>query len=140
VATHTSPQQSWNPGDPGGAHTGRPRNGMGIAALVLGLIALASFWTIIGGVVLGLLAIVFGIVGYRRKKRGEATNGAMSLIGAITGALALVISSVLIAAGVSFLNSEEFDTFEECVKQADSASERQQCENDFRDDLEQQQR
>ena len=43
--------------DPGyGAPLRRPRNGLGIAALVLGLLALVLCWTIIGGIVLGLLA------------------------------------------------------------------------------------
>lgn len=47
---------------------------MGVAALTLGLIGAVLFWTVLGGVVLGLLALIFGIVGYRRGKRGEATT------------------------------------------------------------------
>ncbi|MGK5501366.1 DUF4190 domain-containing protein [Streptomyces sp. URMC 125] len=134
--------------DPSGAHGpgavpsgpaagGRPpRNGLGITALVLGVAALLLFWTLVGGIVLGLAAIALGIAGRRRAKRGEATNGGMALAGAVVGALGLVASVVVIAAGVSFLNSEEFGNFEECVDKAGTAAEREQCERDFNRDLE----
>jgi hypothetical protein len=41
----------------------RPRNGFGVAALVLGILALLLSWTIIGGVLLGALALIFGVLG-----------------------------------------------------------------------------
>ncbi|SFJ73961.1 DUF4190 domain-containing protein [Streptomyces pini] len=133
MASYSSPQG--HPGAPGPA--GRPpRNGLGIAALVVGVAGLLLFWTLIGGVLLGIAAIVLGVIGYRRVKKGEATNGAMALIGAITGAIALAASVAVIAAGVSFLNSEEFGNLDECLRNAGSAAEEQQCERDFRDELE----
>src|SRR5438045_1694313 len=49
----------------------RPKNGFGTAALVLGIIGLVLFWTIVLGVVLGVLALVFGILGHKRANRGE---------------------------------------------------------------------
>jgi hypothetical protein len=110
------------------------RNGFGIAALVLGLVGIALFWTVIGGIALGLLAVIFGILGYRRKKRGLATNGVMALVGAITGALALIGSSVILAAGVAVFNSDEFKNYSDCVEHADTASEREQCAQDFEKD------
>jgi Na+/melibiose symporter-like transporter len=134
VASYSSPQGY--PGTPGPA--GRPpRNGLGIAALVVGVIGLLLFWTVLGGVLLGIVAVVLGIIGFRRAKKGEATNGAMALIGAIAGGLALVASVVIIAAGVSLLNSEEFDNLEDCLRNANSTAEEQQCERDFRDEVEQ---
>ncbi|PJE95681.1 hypothetical protein CUT44_22230 [Streptomyces carminius] len=110
---------------------------MGIAALVLGILALVTFWTVLGGILLGVAAIVFGIIGYRRKKRGEATNGAMALIGAIAGALGLVASGLILAAGVSILNSEEFDNYRDCMEAANSTSEERQCAEDFGDEANQ---
>ncbi|MEV7426309.1 MULTISPECIES: DUF4190 domain-containing protein [unclassified Streptomyces] len=110
-----------------------PRNGLGIAALVVGLIGLVFFWTVVGGIVLGLLAIVFGIIGFLRGRRGEATNGTMSLIGAIIGALALVASGLLIAVGVSFLKSEEFGNLRDCLQSADTQAQQQKCQDDFKD-------
>ncbi|MEE1927370.1 DUF4190 domain-containing protein [Streptomyces sp. TRM 70351] len=122
-------------GYPGGGHQGSPppspRNGLGIAALILGIAAVVLFWTVIGGLLLGLLALVFGILGYRRKKRGEATNGAMAMIGLILGVLALIGSAVMIAAGVAFFNSDEFTNFRECIDKADTQSEISDCEQEF---------
>ncbi|CAM5601307.1 DUF4190 domain-containing protein [Streptomyces fumanus] len=114
--------------------TAERRNGFGIAALVLGLCAAVLFWTVIGGIVLGALAVVFGILGYRRKKRGLATNGAMALIGAVVGALALIGSSVILAAGVAVFNSDEFKSYSDCVDHANTAAERDQCAKDFQKD------
>ena len=48
------------------------------------------FWTILGGLLLGLLAVIFGILGFRRGKRGQATNGTLAVVGAVIGGLALV--------------------------------------------------
>ncbi|MCM2577634.1 DUF4190 domain-containing protein [Streptomyces meridianus] len=128
-----------DPGQAGPAGTGYPapaqaqRNGFGIAALVLGILAALFFWTIVGGLVLGLLAVVFGILGYRRKSRGEATNGGMALAGAILGGLALAVSAVVLVAGASILGSEEFGSYADCMQNAKSTAEQQQCQRDFSD-------
>ena len=108
------------------------RNGFGVAALVLGILAAVLFWTIFAGLVLGLLAVVFGILGYRRKSRGEATNGGMALAGAILGGLALAVSAVVLA-GASLLGSEEFGSYADCMQSARSVSEQEQCQQEFSD-------
>lgn len=58
----------------------------GIVAIVLAFIPLMFFVAL----PLGILAIVFGIVGMRRGKRGEATNRGMAIAGFITGLIATV--------------------------------------------------
>lgn len=80
---------------------GQPRNGLGVAALVVGIISLPGILTIIIGIVLGALGVIFGAVGWRRARRGHATNGRMALAGAITGAIGLVVTIVLIAVGLA---------------------------------------
>ncbi|MTE19368.1 DUF4190 domain-containing protein [Streptomyces sp. TRM43335] len=112
-----------------------PRDGMGIAALVLGLIALTLFWTVLVGVVLGVLAVVFGLVGHRRAARGEATNGWMALAGAVTGLVGLALSATLIAATLAFLNSDAFDDFRACMRDAPGSTERGQCVEELGDRL-----
>ncbi|MCX2925084.1 DUF4190 domain-containing protein [Streptomyces sp. NEAU-W12] len=122
----------WQSGPTG---AGERRNGFGIAALVLGLVGAVLFWTVIGGIVLGLLALVFGVLGHRREKRGAATNGTMSVIGAVIGALALVASSVLLAVGAAVFSSDEFKNYTECVEHADTEADRRQCAEDFDRDV-----
>ncbi|MCF4136853.1 DUF4190 domain-containing protein [Streptomyces sp. Tue 6430] len=111
------------------------RNGFGIAALVLGIVAVVLFWTVFGGILLGLLAVVFGVLGHRRARRGVATNGVMAIVGAVTGALGLIGSSVILAAGVSMLNSDEFKNYSDCVEHAGTQAEREQCAKDFDRDV-----
>ena len=72
------------------APTALPRNGMGTAALVLGIIAAVTFFT--GwGVILGILAIIFGGVGMGRASRGEATNRGMAVAGLVLGIASFIL-------------------------------------------------
>ncbi|WP_407549669.1 DUF4190 domain-containing protein [Streptomyces sp. Pv4-95] len=75
----------------------RPSNGFGTAALVVGIVGALLGISIIFGIVLGVLAIVFGALGRAKATRGEATNGGMALAGLILGGVALLISAVVIA-------------------------------------------
>ncbi|MEU1628323.1 hypothetical protein ABZ746_23925 [Streptomyces sp. NPDC020096] len=77
-----------------------PRNALGTAALVLGIVGTVAAVTLFGvivGLPLGVLALVFGIIGRRRARRGEATNGGQALSGAILGAAAIAVSIAVIA-------------------------------------------
>ena len=112
-----------------------PRNGLGIAALVLGLLALFSSWTVVGGILFGLLAIVLGVIGRGRAKRGEANNGGLALAGIILGALGLLISIGLIALGASLLNSDSVQNLQDCLEQAATEAEVQQCRTDLEENL-----
>ena len=94
------------------------RNGLGTAALVLGIIALVTCWTVIGGFVLGAVAIGLGIGGRGRAKRGEATNGGSATAGIVMGALGLILAVVLVVAGVALLNTTAGKTLRSCLKSA----------------------
>ena len=50
-----------------------PKNGLGIAALIIAIIGLVFCWTVFGGIVLGVVALIIGFVARGRVKRGEAT-------------------------------------------------------------------
>ncbi len=114
------------PGDP------RPRNGFGIAALVLGLFALLLSWTIIGGILFGVLALIFGLLGRARAKRGEATNGGLSVAGAVLGVVGLLIAIGLIAFGVSVFKSPAGQDYRQCVEQSGGDPAKiQQCASEF---------
>jgi hypothetical protein len=110
----------------------QPRNGFGIAALVLGLLAVLLSWTIIGGGVFGILALVFGLLGRARAKRGEATNGGISVTGVILGLIGLLIAIGLIVFGVSILNSPAGRSYQQCVQRSDGDPTKiQQCASEF---------
>jgi hypothetical protein len=133
-------EPSYAPVDNGGGYPGAcgggpvaARNGLGTAALVLGILALVTCWTVIGGVVLGVLAVIFGLIGRGRVKRGEATNGGSALAGIITGALGILAAAALIAVGVSILNSPAGKNLQSCLSSAGSNSAAQQsCQDQYR--------
>lgn len=68
------------------------RNGLGTAALILGVIGALSglipllFW--LAGI-LGVIALILGLTGRGRAKRGEATNKGIALAGTILGLVAM---------------------------------------------------
>jgi len=107
------------------------RNGLGVAALVLGILAILASITVIGGVIFGLLALIFGFIGRGRAKRGEATNGGIALAGAITGLIGLLLSVALITFGVSILNSNSGKNYQSCLKQATNQAAQQACAQQF---------
>jgi hypothetical protein len=74
---------------------GKPRNGPGTASWVIGVIALVASVTIVGGVILGVVAAVLGAVAHGRAKRGQATNGGAAIAGLVLGIVATVPSGVI---------------------------------------------
>lgn len=91
-----------------------PKNGFGIAALclaipglVFGLVPLTGFLA----AVCGGLALIFGLLGYGRAKRGQASNRKMSVISSILGATAVALGIW----GMTIV----FDTVEEIDKEFD---------------------
>ncbi|MGW6456110.1 DUF4190 domain-containing protein [Streptomyces sp. NPDC055078] len=90
-------------GYPGYPQTGwqqpaTPQNGLGITAMVLGILSVCLFCLYgVVGIILGILALIFGILGRKRVKRGEATNGGMALSGIILGVVGIVLGAVFIA-------------------------------------------
>lgn len=99
----------------GGPVTGPPSNGFGVAGLVLGILALVLCITIFGGIILGILGLIFGILGRNRAKRGEATNGGMALAGAICGGLGMLASIGIL---VFALTNNDTRTYLDCLNAA----------------------
>jgi hypothetical protein len=121
--------------------TARPRNGMGTAALVLGILALVLVVLIFFsplGALLGLLAVIFGIVGILRANRGEADNRGQALTGLVTGAVALLVGLLLtIGIGTFFAaNVNEFREFGRCMDDARDQQAREACARQLSRDLE----
>ncbi|MEV1024099.1 DUF4190 domain-containing protein [Streptomyces sp. NPDC050264] len=80
------PQYGW----PGGMPA-QPSNGIGVTAMVTGIVSavLCLMWPL--AIILGILGIVFGIIGRGKAKRGEAANPGQALTGIICGSFGLVV-------------------------------------------------
>jgi uncharacterized membrane protein len=89
------------------------------------------------GVVLGILALIFGIIGVRRARRGEATNRGQALAGAITGGIGLVISIVIVTIlGVFvFTHRSQIDQYTRCLQNAHTQHARDVCSQEFRNSI-----
>jgi hypothetical protein len=98
-----------------------PTNGLATAALVLGIIGVVLFWTIWVGILLGVLATIFGAIGVSRAKRG-APNKGMAVAGLVLGILAMIGSVVFTVAVVNVVDDSD-DTFREieaCLENPDA--------------------
>jgi FtsH-binding integral membrane protein len=104
-------------------------NGLGVAALVLGVIAVPLSLLVVGGV-LGLVAIVLGFVARGRVKRGEANNPGVALAGILTGALAVLLAIALVVVVVVYANSNDGRKLRHCIATYKDTASRQQCERD----------
>ena len=83
-----------------------PQNGMGTAALVMGLLQFVCL-----GPIGSVLAIVFGAIGIKKANRGEATNGGMAKAGLWLGIVGIVLSVVavilMVVLGVGIFRAAE---------------------------------
>ncbi|WP_329380900.1 DUF4190 domain-containing protein [Streptomyces sp. NBC_01716] len=95
-----------------------PANGMGIAAMTLGILSICLFCLYgVVGIILGILAVIFGVVGKKRAERGEATNRGQALSGIIMGTIGIVIGVVVIGLiiwgitdAINEDNNDDFDS------------------------------
>lgn len=125
------------PGYPPAGLTNAPRNGAGIAALVVAIAGIVTALSVIGGVGLGLAAVVLGLIGRGRAKRGEADNGGVALAGIVLGALAVVAGIGCIFVYVGIWRTAGAGDYVECMTKAGSdAGAQQQCTDRFREHFE----
>ena len=90
-----------------------PSNGIGTAALIMGIL---QFFCL--GTIGSILAVVFGKIGMNKAARGEATNGGVAkagfwlgIVGLILTVLGIVLAIVLIGFGAKAVN----DSIDESV-------------------------
>jgi hypothetical protein len=110
-----------------------PKNGLGVASLVLGVIALVSVATVFAPIVLGPLAVVIGFLGHRRVKRGAANNGGLAIAGIVLGALAIIVGLAFVAVWAAVWRDVGGGDYIDCMQKAGSDHvQQQQCANQFR--------
>ncbi|MFF0456269.1 DUF4190 domain-containing protein [Nocardia africana] len=126
------------PGPPGQGTWEQPKGkGLAITALVLGIIALLTCWTVLGGILFGLVALIFGIIATVKARRGTAAGGGMAMAGLVLGLLGLIAGIVIAAIGVNFFVNNGGKDFLDCVNKANGdQSKIDQCQRDWNQTLE----
>ena len=80
-----------------GVEQGRPKNGLGPTAVILGIVGvlfgLVPMTFFIAGPV-GVAGVLVGRAGHRRCKRGEANNGRVAMFGAVISGAAIVLACI----------------------------------------------
>ena len=106
-----------------------PKNGLGIASLVVAIIAL---FTVFGGIVLGVVAVILGFLGRGRVQRGEATNGGVAIAGIVLGVLSILVSVAAIAIAVWSFKEVGGTDYVDCLSRAGSDQQAvQDCADEF---------
>lgn len=95
-----------------------PKNGLTIAALVVGIIGLLSAISVVGGLILGTAAVIMGVVARGRAKRGAATNGGVALSAVVVGVLAIIAGLVSVAFWVGLFNEVGAGDYLDCLRHA----------------------
>jgi len=114
---------------------------MGTAALVFGIVGLVLVVLLLFsplGALLGLVAVLLGILGLMRVGRGEADNRGQAVAGLVTGALALLFGVLFtISVGTWFATHvNDFRRFGNCMDKASGPAAREQCARRLSTDLE----
>ena len=132
------PPQPYYPGYPGyTTPPAAPRNGLGIAALVIAVVGLISSFSIAGGIILGIVAVVLGFAARARVKRGEADNGGVALAGIILGFVAIIIGLAFIAIWVGLGKEVGAGDYIDCLQKAGQDKVKiQQCADEFKQSVE----
>lgn len=113
-----------------------PRNGLGIAALIIGVIALLSSWLGVGGLI-GIAAVILGFVARARVKRGEANNGGVAMAGIVIGVIAIIAALAVAALWVLLIRNVDPGSYFDCLQQAGNDKVKvQQCSDEFRESVE----
>jgi len=109
-------------------------------SLVLAIVALAVFWSVelaagsgieatrggvylvavVASVILGMIAVVTGVVARRRVRRGNAARGGVALAGIVLGVVAVVVPAILLVYLV-YWEYTGYRDFESCVRGAGTA-------------------
>jgi hypothetical protein len=97
-------------------------NGLAITSMVLGIVAFCLGWTGLFGLILGILAVIFGIIALVQKQ-----NKGMGIAGLVLGAIALVTALFITLAGLAILGG--------AAKVANEVNQEKQAVKDLKKDF-----
>lgn len=132
------PPPSGYPAPPGEPYRPQGRGrGLAITSLVLGILALLSSPTVLGGVLLGLLGLIFGIIAVVKARRGTAGGGVIAWFGLALAVLGLIAGILIGVVAGDWVANHGGRDYMDCVKQANKDQTKiQQCADQFRSSLE----
>jgi membrane-bound ClpP family serine protease len=128
------------PAQPPPAAPTRARNGLGVAALVIGvasLVAGLSFILFPLALLGGLVGLILGIVALTRGKTRGATNSGQAIAGVVCSVLALIIAvdlSVHVGTWAA-RNTSVFTRFDKCIAQAANRGQVSTCISRFANEI-----
>ena len=128
------------PAQPPPASPVRSRNGLGVAALVIGvasLVAGISFVLFPLALVGALVGLILGIVALTRGRNRGATNTGQAIAGVVCCTLALIIAIDLsVSVGTwAVRNTNVFARFDKCIAQAGNRAEVSTCISSFANEV-----
>jgi hypothetical protein len=102
----------------------------------LAIIALLGVWSVVGGIILGLVAVVLGFVAWGRVKRGTANNGGVAIAGIVLGTLAVIVGLAFIGIWMALWKDVGGGDYISCMQKAGSDQVKpQQCADQFRENV-----
>jgi hypothetical protein len=103
---------------------------------VLAVVALLSVATVFAPIALGTVAVVIGLVGHARAKRGIADNGGVAIAGIVLGALAIVVGLAFIAIWTTVWKDVRGGDYIDCMQKAgENRVAQQHCADQFRNSV-----
>ncbi len=87
----------------GQGYGGGPRNGLGLAGMIVGIVAIPATLIYVG-IIPSVVALVLGLIGRGRVRRQEATNPGQALTAVILGTVGIVLFVVYVVVVVSFVH------------------------------------
>jgi membrane-bound ClpP family serine protease len=118
----------------------RPGNGLGVAALVLGvasLVAAVSFVMFPLALPGGLLAAILGAIAVSRGRASGATSHGQAIAGIVCGVVALIVAVVFAVRFGTFVanNTSVFTSFDNCIAKAGDRTAVSNCIAQFANDV-----
>lgn len=71
-------------------------NGLAVASLMLGILAIVLFFTVVFPIILGILAVIFGAIGWAKANQGADHKG-LAIAGLICGILGIAAMILFVA-------------------------------------------
>lgn len=76
--------------------------------MILGIVGILGVCFVVGGLLLGVPAIILGVLGRKEIRSGGQQGGGMAVAGIVLGILASVLSAIYIAFMIAFFATNGF--------------------------------